>query len=208
MKRTAGTAPKSSPLYARIRQILESARASAARSVNTAQVLAYWLIGREIVEEEQKGKGRADYGEGLLRDLAEKLRGEYGVGYGLTNLKLFRKFYLLYAELPAAAKGHGLRDEFSEGRLNTGAMNRKSKTALSMEGERIGYAVRSQMAGTQTPSEILDAPGQISDAPPRKSTSAALGDNAPALHRTWRGEPWYPGYGLPCAMRERARYGG
>jgi len=110
MKRASKTAPKAPPLYSRIRQILESARASAARSVNTTQVVANWLIGREIVEEEQKGKGRADYGEGLLRDLAEKLRGEYGVGYGLTNLKLFRKFYLLYAGFPAAAKGHAARD--------------------------------------------------------------------------------------------------
>ena len=56
---------KASPVYERIRQILESARTSAARSVNTAQVMAYWLIGREIVEEEQKGRRRAVYGEML-----------------------------------------------------------------------------------------------------------------------------------------------
>ncbi|NJD68379.1 MAG: hypothetical protein C3F12_02550 [Candidatus Methylomirabilota bacterium] len=56
------------PFYHRIRQILESARAGAARSVNTAQVMAYWLIGREIVEEEQKGHKRAEYGEALLQD--------------------------------------------------------------------------------------------------------------------------------------------
>ena len=110
MRRTGREAPKRSPLYARIRQILESARVSAARSVNTTQVVANWLIGREIIEEEQKGKGRADYGEGLLRVLAEKLHGEYGDGYGLTNLKLFRKFYLLYPELPGDAKGHAVRD--------------------------------------------------------------------------------------------------
>jgi len=163
MTRTTKTVPKASPLYARIRQILESARTSAARSVNTTQVVANWLIGREIVEEEQKGKGRADYGEGLLRDLAERLRGEYGVGYGLTNLKLFRKFYLLYAELPAAAKGHALRDlsltsqspggpgkghalrdEFSEVAIIADAADRKSKTALAMEGRPIGDAVRSE----------------------------------------------------------------
>jgi len=163
MTRVTRAAPKAPPLYMRIRQILESARTSAARSVNTTQVIANWLIGREIVEEEQKGKGRADYGEGLLRDLAEKLHGEYGAGYGLTNLKLFRKFYLLYPELLPAAKGHALRDlslspqlpgdsgkshalrdEFSEGRLNADAMNRKSKTALSMEGEPIRHAVRSE----------------------------------------------------------------
>lgn len=54
------------PLYRRVREIIESARAGAARSVNTTQVVAYWLIGREIVEEEQKGKARAGYGEERL----------------------------------------------------------------------------------------------------------------------------------------------
>ena len=61
-------------LYNRIRKILESARASVARSVNTTQVVAYWLIGREIVEEEQQGRRRARYGERLLSELADKLR--------------------------------------------------------------------------------------------------------------------------------------
>ena len=58
------------PLYDRIRSIIESARASAARSVNTTQVAAYWLIGREIVEEEQRGKRRADYGKKIIDNLA------------------------------------------------------------------------------------------------------------------------------------------
>ena len=47
------------PVYQRIRDILESARAAVARSVNTTQVVANWLVGREIVEEEQRGEGRA-----------------------------------------------------------------------------------------------------------------------------------------------------
>jgi len=50
---------KAFPVYKRIRQILESARAGVARSVNTTQVVANWLVGREIVEEEQKGKAKA-----------------------------------------------------------------------------------------------------------------------------------------------------
>ena len=49
------------PLYERIRQILESARSNVARTVNSTQVVANWLIGREIVEEEQKGQKRAGY---------------------------------------------------------------------------------------------------------------------------------------------------
>ncbi len=68
----------SSPLYRRICEILESARAGAARSVNTIQVVANWLSGREIVEEEQKGKRRADYGERLIAELAARLLKDYG----------------------------------------------------------------------------------------------------------------------------------
>lgn len=59
-------------LYGRIREILETARTNVARSVNTTQVVANWLIGREIVEEEQKGQKRAGYGQRLIRDLSER----------------------------------------------------------------------------------------------------------------------------------------
>ena len=55
-----------SGIYQRIREILESARTGVARTVNTTQVVANWLVGREIVEEEQRGKKRAGYGERLL----------------------------------------------------------------------------------------------------------------------------------------------
>ena len=69
-KPTAISKEKKVPLYERIRQILESARTNMARTVNTTQVVANWLIGREIVEEEQKGQRRADYGEQILEDLS------------------------------------------------------------------------------------------------------------------------------------------
>ncbi|MFA4874409.1 MAG: PDDEXK nuclease domain-containing protein [bacterium] len=98
-----------SSIYERIRSILESARSSAARSVNTAQVAANWLIGREIVEEEQKGSRRAGYGEGLVRDLSARLQSDYGAGYSLANVKYFRKFYLEYPRLVEVAKGHAVR---------------------------------------------------------------------------------------------------
>jgi hypothetical protein len=63
-----------SGIYQRIREILEAAQAGVARTVNTTQVVANWLIGREIVEEEQKGRQRAAYGERLLLGLADRLR--------------------------------------------------------------------------------------------------------------------------------------
>lgn len=109
-----GTKPKKSvtstpQLYQRIREILESARANVARTVNTAQVIANWLIGREIVEEEQRGKKRADYGEQLLGELSTMLQAEFGKGYSATNLRWFRQFYLQYPKLVEIH--HAVRDE-------------------------------------------------------------------------------------------------
>lgn len=86
-------------LYERVRRILESARAGVARSVNTAQVCANWLIGREIVEDEQKGSWRADYGAQLLLELSNRLKKDFGNGYSVDNLELFRRFYREYPKL-------------------------------------------------------------------------------------------------------------
>ncbi len=86
-------------LFDRVRDILESARSNIARTVNTTQVVANWLIGREIVEEEQQGKRRAGYGEALLADLSERLGRDYGRGYSADNLEAFRQFYLEYPRL-------------------------------------------------------------------------------------------------------------
>jgi hypothetical protein len=74
-------------LYGRIREILESARAGAARSVNTTQVVANWLIGREIVEEEQNGRIRAEYGKRLIENLSKRLVKDFGRGFAVRNLK-------------------------------------------------------------------------------------------------------------------------
>ncbi len=101
--------------YARVREILESARGNLARSVNTTQVVANWLIGREIVEEEQRGQKRADYGERLLADLSARLQADYGKGFSIQNLEHFRDFYLTYVGLvvlpiPHAARGKSFVD--------------------------------------------------------------------------------------------------
>lgn len=98
-KPTYVSGTKKTPLYEQIRQILESARSSVARTVNTTQVVANWLIGREIVEEEQKGKRRAEYAEQLLLDLSARLTAEYGRGYSVDNLEFFRRFFLEYNSL-------------------------------------------------------------------------------------------------------------
>lgn len=117
-----------STLYHRIRDILESARANIVRTVNTTQVVANWLIGREIVEEEQAGNRRAVYGAEQLRELASRLKADFGSGYGVDNLELFRRFYLVYPQLLLAGKSDAPRRK-SDRLENSEAVRRKSRAA-------------------------------------------------------------------------------
>jgi predicted nuclease of restriction endonuclease-like (RecB) superfamily len=80
-------------LHSGIVELLESARHLAARSVNTLMTATYWEIGRRIVEAEQGGKERAEYGEKLIARLAEDLTARFGRGFGAVNLSQMRRFY-------------------------------------------------------------------------------------------------------------------
>lgn len=108
-KKVSATATDRPPLYGRVREILDAACSNVARTVNTTQVIANWLIGREIVEEEQQGKKRAGYGAELLADLAARLKVDFGAGYGVDNLELFRRFYLEYPRLLPAQISDAVR---------------------------------------------------------------------------------------------------
>ena len=99
------------PVYLRTRAILEAARVASVRSVNTSQVVANWLIGREIVEDEQKGRRKAGYGEALLERLAGLLAADFGSGYSETNLRWFRQFYVEYESLLPREIHHAPRDK-------------------------------------------------------------------------------------------------
>lgn len=94
-------------LFSQIKQVLDEARRQVARTVNTTIVNAYWQVGKYIVEYEQQGKGRAEYGKGVIKKLSIRLMKEYGSGFTVTNLKVMRQFYLCYP------KGHALRDQLS-----------------------------------------------------------------------------------------------
>jgi hypothetical protein len=83
-------------LLGSVSKLLELARHIAARSVNAILTVTYWEIGRRIVEFEQGGKDRAAYGEALLQRLSHDLVARFGRGFGLSNLKQMRKFYLTY----------------------------------------------------------------------------------------------------------------
>ena len=83
-------------LYQDARNIIESARNNAVRSVDFCRVQMYWHLGKRIFEEEQQGKNRADYGAYLIRNLAEQLLPEFGSGFGVRQLETCRQFYRLY----------------------------------------------------------------------------------------------------------------
>jgi len=90
--------PASGDLFDRVVSILEQARANAVRAVNNNMVIAYWLIGREIVQEIQGGEGRAEYGKQVIEKLSAQLRAKYGRGFSITNLRYFRTFYTVYSD--------------------------------------------------------------------------------------------------------------
>lgn len=87
--------------YQDIKKILSEARNKAYTAVNFAMVEGYWNVGRRIVEEEQKGKYRAQYGTKLLENLSRKLTNDFGKGFDPTNLWNMRKFYLTFPILDA-----------------------------------------------------------------------------------------------------------
>ena len=93
---TESTQISDKSLYNKIASILEESRKFVATTVNTAMVQTYFEIGRLIVEEEQHGNVRAEYGKETLKNLSIKLTANYGKGFSVTNLKQMRDFYLTY----------------------------------------------------------------------------------------------------------------
>jgi predicted nuclease of restriction endonuclease-like (RecB) superfamily len=94
-------------LYGRITHILDYARNTVYKTANFEMVKVYWEIGREIVEQEQQGENRAEYGISLIKELSGKLSGVYGKGFNETNLKYMRQFY------QAFKNSHALRGELT-----------------------------------------------------------------------------------------------
>lgn len=93
------TAANEEQLIIDVRQIIESGRSAAYGAVNTAMVSTYWKIGKRIVEQEQNGSDRAEYGTHVLQILANDLTTEYGKGFGERSLRHYRQFYLSFKDL-------------------------------------------------------------------------------------------------------------
>ncbi len=100
-------------LYTRIAEIIEAARCHVARTANLAMVTCYYQIGRMIVEDEQKGKHRAGYGEKTLQTLSDRLTERFGKGFSYRNLRLFRQFYQTYS--PTIGNGKSVIAKLPDG---------------------------------------------------------------------------------------------
>ncbi|MCX7048465.1 MAG: DUF1016 N-terminal domain-containing protein, partial [Candidatus Sumerlaeota bacterium] len=100
-------------LYQRIRELIIAARQTVARGVDLVQVHTNFEIGRHIVEHEQQGEHRADYGKEVIKALADRLMTEFGNGFSKSNLEYMRRFYLAYED-----RGHPIAQTAS-GQLAT-----------------------------------------------------------------------------------------
>jgi hypothetical protein len=91
------------PYITEIKQIIISARTKAHTAINTAMTEAYWLIGKRIIEEEQNGKQRAEYGREVIKNLSEELQSEFGKGFAERCLREYRQFYLNFMDFESGA---------------------------------------------------------------------------------------------------------
>ena len=119
--------PSNTKFFTQIVDLLQSARSKVVLTVNQTMVLTYFEIGRMIVEEEQNGKNRAEYGKEILKQLSKVLTKEFGKGYSSTNLKQMRQFYLAYSI------GQTVSDDFKNISQTSSA---KSENAISETSSR------------------------------------------------------------------------
>ncbi len=151
-------------LYQRVAEILEQARGQVARTVNTAMVQAYWLIGREIVEVEQAGATRAGYGEAIITRLSTRLKATFGRGFGVQNLRSMRLFYLAFPNGSALPEIHQtLSGELIESKAN--ANHQTASGTLATRPKLLGAAQKSStplsLLTTSTPSARVHFPSAL-----------------------------------------------
>jgi len=182
MKKLNANDPK---VYDLVQVILASAQTHAARSVNTAQVVANWLIGREIVEEQQQGAKRAGYGEKVMENLARDLQAAGRRGYGLASLKFCRQFFLTYPDLAGPGIGYAVRSQLVKGE-NSGTICSavRNKSAESSEVPEIIYAPRKQLKPVEKEAELGSAV---------RSQSTETMILVPQIIEAARSSEWKPG---------------
>ena len=144
-----------------IRELVRSARATAKKGVDLVQVYTNFEIGRRIVEQEQKGKDRAAYGEEVIKGLSERLTDEFGSGFSARNLELMRRFFLIYADRQSIAQS--MIAQFSDAKKSQSIIAQSAQKPIfqSVAGEspgaEKGQSLTDQSAIVQSPIAELAA---------------------------------------------------
>ena len=131
-------------LYEKAVTHINKARETVQRTVDTEMVKAYWMIGHDIVEEEQQGKSRAEYGSKLLTSLSKRLNQKYKKGFSISTLRDARQFYLTYTDY---AIQHAVRGESVEGKplsSNLGWIHYRALMRVGHKSARQFYEVEAQ----------------------------------------------------------------
>ncbi|MBR0284052.1 MAG: DUF1016 family protein [Selenomonadaceae bacterium] len=125
-------------IYSEIRKTILEARQHVYIAVNSVMVQTYWNIGRIIVEHEQGGDARAEYGRELIKELAKRLTAEFGKGFTSTNLKYMRQFYLSFP------MGHSLRGQltWTHYRMLLKVSNKQARDFYEDECAKSGWSSR------------------------------------------------------------------
>ena len=128
--------------FAGIRELIAGARTTVARGVDLVQVHTNFEIGRRIVQEEQRGEDRADYGKEVIKALADRLTGEFGKGFSLSNLRSMRQFYL---------QNHDRIGQSVTGQFNTQAIRQSMTGELAIlqkaSGKSASSSIRQSVTG-------------------------------------------------------------
>ena len=125
-------------IFQQVVELLQNARQQVLRTVNSTMTVTYFEIGRIIVEEEQNGKDRAEYGKQLLKGLSQQLTKEFGKGFSIDNLGNMRKFYLAYSisesltRILQIQKSQSLTEEFE---------SQKTQSVISFSEESISKSL-------------------------------------------------------------------
>lgn len=125
-----------------IKEILEQARSKTYAAINAAMVEAYWKIGRRIVEEEQKGEERSEYGTGLIKHTSAELTKSLGRGFSETNVRNFRKFYLTFPNYQEIQQTVSAKLSWSHFQLIMRVSNKKARVFYLKEAALEHWSVR------------------------------------------------------------------
>jgi len=137
--------PSNTKFYSQIVELLQSARSKVVRTVNQTMVLTYFEIGKMIVEKEQDGKERADYGKQVLKELSSVLTNEFGKGFSVDNLENMRRFYLVYGKSETLSRiSENAISEKSSRNFNLSWSHYLKLMRIDDENERKFYEIEAQ----------------------------------------------------------------